>query len=136
MSLMSADMPCILASGVWWSRSKRGSVVAERILYGVIKGFSHGYVVWVGQFVKRQMSDGRAWDYLPVAFQYFVVQGGSHINSRSYPTSHLKLSLRESGLRVIKHNPFIKFKFAYVTDVNIHAMHFGFRGLVVKVKTG
>ena len=32
MSLMSADMPCILASEVWWSRSKRGSVVAERIL--------------------------------------------------------------------------------------------------------
>ena len=32
MSLMSEDMPCILASGVWWSRSKRGSVVAERIL--------------------------------------------------------------------------------------------------------
>ena len=32
MSLMSEDMPCILASGVWWSRSKRGRVVAERIL--------------------------------------------------------------------------------------------------------
>ena len=32
MLLMSEDMPCILASGVWWSRSKRGSVVAERIL--------------------------------------------------------------------------------------------------------
>ena len=32
MSLMSEDMPCILASGVWWSRSKRGNVVPERIL--------------------------------------------------------------------------------------------------------
>ena len=32
MSLMSADMPCILASGVWWSRSKRGSVLAEQII--------------------------------------------------------------------------------------------------------
>ena len=29
---MSSDMPCILASGVWWSRSERGSVAAERIL--------------------------------------------------------------------------------------------------------
>ena len=32
MSLMSADMPCILDSGVWWSRSKRGSVVTGQIL--------------------------------------------------------------------------------------------------------
>ena len=95
----------------------------------------HGYVVRVGQFLKFQVSDGRARDYLAVAFQYFVGQCRYYINSRSQPTPHVKLSLREIGLWVIKHNPFIKFKFTYVADVSRHAIHFGFRGLVVKVKT-
>ena len=49
----------------------------------VIKGFYRGYVVWVGQLVKCQVSDGRARDYLAVAFQYFVGLVRSHINSRS-----------------------------------------------------
>ena len=44
MSLMSEDMPCILASGVWWSRSKRGSVVAERILDSNSRQWSQSFL--------------------------------------------------------------------------------------------
>ena len=39
----------------------------------VVKGFCHGYVVRVGQFVKCQVSDGRARDYLAVAFNILYV---------------------------------------------------------------
>ena len=44
MSLMSAHMPCILASGVWWSWSKRGSVVSERILYSSSRQCSQSFL--------------------------------------------------------------------------------------------
>ena len=44
MSLMSEDMPCILASGVWWSRSKRGRVVAEQILDSSSRQWSQSFL--------------------------------------------------------------------------------------------
>ena len=44
MSLMSEDMPCILASGVWWSRSKRGRVVAERIIDSSYRKWSQSFL--------------------------------------------------------------------------------------------
>ena len=44
MSLMSEDMPCILDSGVWWSRSKRGSVVAEQILDSSSRQWSQSFL--------------------------------------------------------------------------------------------
>ena len=44
MSLMSEDMPCILASWVWWSRSKQGSVVAERILDSSSRQWSQSFL--------------------------------------------------------------------------------------------
>ena len=44
MSLMSVDMPCILASGVWWSRSKQGSVVAEQILDSSSRQWSQSFL--------------------------------------------------------------------------------------------
>ena len=37
-------MPCILASGVWWSRSKQGSVVAERILDSSSRQWSQSFL--------------------------------------------------------------------------------------------
>ena len=44
MSLMSEDMPWILASGVWWSRSNQVSVVAERILYSSSRQWSQSFL--------------------------------------------------------------------------------------------
>ena len=44
MSLMSEDMPCILDSGVWWSGSKGGSVVAERILDSSTRQWSQSFL--------------------------------------------------------------------------------------------
>ena len=41
---MSEDMPCISASGVWWSRSKRGSVVTERILDSISRKWSQSFL--------------------------------------------------------------------------------------------
>ena len=41
---MSVDMPCILASEVWWSRSKWGSVVAERILDSSSRQWSQSFL--------------------------------------------------------------------------------------------
>ena len=62
---MSEDMPCILASGVWWSRSKRGSVVAERILDSSSRQWSQSFL---GTF----------------RFSIFLVD--SHFNSRILPS--------------------------------------------------
>ena len=42
--MMSADMSCIFASGFWWSRSKRGSVVAERILDSRSRQWSQSFL--------------------------------------------------------------------------------------------
>ena len=44
MSLMSEDMPCIFASGVWWSRSKRSSVVVERIIDSISRQWSQSFL--------------------------------------------------------------------------------------------
>ena len=41
---MSVDMPCIFYSGVWWSRSKRVSVVAERILDSSSRQWSQSFL--------------------------------------------------------------------------------------------
>ena len=43
MSLISEDIPCILASGVSWSRSSQGRVVADRIRDSRSRQWSHSF---------------------------------------------------------------------------------------------
>ena len=68
-------MPCILSSGVWWSRSKRGSVVAELILDSSSRQWSQSFL---GTF----------------RFSIFLVE--PHFNSRISPSHEFIQSERGS----------------------------------------